>query len=555
MSYLVLARKWRPQTLEQVVGQKHVTQTLHNAIANNRIAHSYLFTGQRGVGKTSVARILAKSVNCQEGPVPTPCNQCQSCKGITAGVSVDVLEIDGASNTGVDDVREIRDNVQYAPSASRYKVYIIDEVHMLSTSAFNALLKTLEEPPSHVMFIFATTEPHKIPPTVISRCQRFDFKRIPFNDILSHLVHIAGAEEISISKESLHLIAKEADGSLRDSQSLLDRIISFAGNSVADDQVVAILGAIERNLLYEASEAIVKKDARKCLDLIDSLYTQGYDLTQFYHAFLEHLRNLLVAKVSREPARLIQVPDAELAELERQAKEVEAEDIHRYFRLLFAAEEEIARSSSPRVALEVCFLRMVQMKSLASLQSLIARLNELGGGEEVREPTREEPKMAEEEAVIAPPPPPEEEAPRKEEEAACEKPQREEPILKDDAWKGLLAFAREKKPLLASMLERGTLVKLSDRELDIAFPSGSFFLDKIREGANEKLLREICAEFFHHPVEIVVSASEGLPKAGHLQQKEKNDSDGIEKEALTHSRVREALETLGGRIVEIKPSR
>jgi DNA polymerase-3 subunit gamma/tau len=507
------------------------------------------------VGKTSVARILAKSVNCQEGPVPAPCNQCQSCKEITAGVSIDVLEIDGASNTGVDDVREIRDNVQYAPSASRYKVYIIDEVHMLSTSAFNALLKTLEEPPSHVMFIFATTEPHKIPPTVISRCQRFDFRRIPFNDILSHLVHIAGEEEISISEESLHLIAKEADGSLRDSQSLLDRIISFAGNTVADDQVVAILGAIERNLLYEASEAIVNKDVRKCLDLIDSLYTQGYDLTQFYHAFLEHLRNLLVAKLSREPARLIHVPDAELAELERQAKEVEAEDLHRYFRLLFAAEEEIARSSSPRVALEVCFLRMVQMKSLASLQSLIAQLNELGRGEEVREPTREEPRMAEEEVAIAPPPPPEEDAPPGEEEAAREKPQREEPTSKDDVWKELLTFAREKKPLLASMLEHGTLVKLSDRELDIAFPSGSFFLDKIREGANEKLLREICAEFFDRPVEFVVSASEDLHKARQLKQKEKNDGGGIEKEALTHPRVQEALEALGGKIVEIKPSR
>ncbi|MGQ9653584.1 MAG: DNA polymerase III subunit gamma/tau, partial [Thermodesulfobacteriota bacterium] len=246
MAYLVLARRWRPQRFEDVIGQRHVTQTLQNAILSNRVAHAFLFSGARGVGKTTVARILAKALNCEAGPTPHPCGQCDSCREITDGISLDVQEIDGASNTHVDDVRELMDGLRYRPAKGRYRIYIIDEVHMLSGHAFNALLKTLEEPPPHVVFIFATTEPQKIPLTVVSRCQRYDFKRIPLADIVGHLERISLAEGIRVDRDTLLAIAKEAQGSLRDAQSLLDQVISYAGDNITREAVQEVLGRLDR---------------------------------------------------------------------------------------------------------------------------------------------------------------------------------------------------------------------------------------------------------------------------------------------------------------------
>src|SRR5262245_13187627 len=250
MAYLVSARRWRPQTFEDLIGQEHVARTLGNAIRSDRVAHAFLFTGVRGVGKTTAARILAKALNCERGPTPTPCNVCVNCLEITAGNAVDVLEIDGASNTGVDDVREIIDNVRYQPAKSRFKIYIIDEVHMLSTSAFNALLKTLEEPPPHVKFIFATTDPHKVPHTIHSRCQRYDFKRIPLRLIVERLAHIVRSDGIEVSERALFLVAREAEGSMRDAQSMLDQVIAFAGKKVRDEDVADALGLADRSGLY-----------------------------------------------------------------------------------------------------------------------------------------------------------------------------------------------------------------------------------------------------------------------------------------------------------------
>jgi len=260
MSYLVLARKWRPQTFDEIVGQEHIARTLSNALRSGKVAHAFLFTGLRGVGKTTAARILAKALNCEKGPTPTPCNACVNCQEITAGNAVDVLEIDGASNTGVDDVREIIENVRYQPAKSRFKIYIIDEVHMLSTSAFNALLKTLEEPPPHVKFIFATTDPHKVPHTIHSRCQRYDFKRIPLRLIADRLAHITRSEGVTISDRVLFLIAREGEGSMRDAQSLLDQVIAFAGKTVRDEDVGTALGLADRKVLYAVAEAIVERN-------------------------------------------------------------------------------------------------------------------------------------------------------------------------------------------------------------------------------------------------------------------------------------------------------
>src|SRR5512139_2944372 len=277
-SYLVLARKWRPQLFEEVVGQQPITQTLQNAILKKRVAHAFLFTGARGVGKTSTARILAKALNCEKDLQTNPCNQCTNCQEITHGNSMDVIEIDGASNRGIDEIRELRENVRYTPAKSTYKIYIIDEVHMLTKEAFNALLKTLEEPPPHIIFIFATTEPHKIPATILSRCQRYDFKRIPFKEVIESLKRIMGEEGNEISPRGLLAIARESEGSLRDAQSLLDQVIAYSGTNIHDEDVAEVLGLIDRKMLSDTIEAIADKDVERCMKVIEQVYHFGYDL-------------------------------------------------------------------------------------------------------------------------------------------------------------------------------------------------------------------------------------------------------------------------------------
>jgi len=574
MSYLVLARKWRPLVFEELVGQEHVTRTLQNAITAERLAHALLFTGPRGVGKTSAARILAKAVNCVQGPTPTPCNQCENCKEIAEGISIDVLEIDGASNTGVDNVRELRENVRYLPSKSRHKIYIIDEVHMLSTSAFNALLKTLEEPPPHVLFIFATTEPHKIPLTILSRCQRFDFKRIPLNLIFERLRAIASAEEVRIDDDTLKLIAREAEGSMRDAQSLLDQAISYGGKEVRQEDVFTLLGIADRKVLFDLSSAIVRNDAKACLALIDELYSRGYDLGQFCKDLLNHFRNLLVAKLEGGGSPALTVPDHEVQDLMGQAEEVSFEDLHRLFQILLRGEELMGRSPFPKVVLEITLVEMSRLNTLLPVEEIVARVEQLedvlsrsgsgskgggstsalgsettgegkrkGDGENTSSGERKDSGGVEAHATETSP------------EAGGERREVDEEAVRQ--WEGFLAFVRGENPVLASFLIQGHPVCINDACLEIGFAKGSFALDRVTEKSTFQSVEEFAQRHFKKALQVRVTPTIGAKDVKTHGKPSSSDGETdlarhLKKEAMGSPVVQEAVEIFQGRVVEVK---
>jgi DNA polymerase-3 subunit gamma/tau len=375
MAYEVLARKWRPQQFSDVVGQNHVTTTLQNAIRTNRIAHAYLFTGPRGIGKTSLARIFAKALNCIEGPTVTPCDRCDSCIEIAAGRNLDVLEIDGASNTGVDQVRDLRDNVRYAPTRGKFKIYIIDEVHMLSTPAFNALLKTLEEPPPHVKFMFATTEVQKILPTILSRCQRFDLRRIATSQIVERLALIAREEKIAIEADALLAIARGAEGGLRDAESALDQLIAFKGSAIVEADVLAVFGLAARQALEDLAEAVLHSDIPCILRSVSGLDEAGKDMQRAVIELLEHFRNLLLALYAPESLAQLDLAETQIPTCKRQAAMTDADRLLRIIEILMQAEDRIKYALSRRTLVETALIRCARAAAAISLDDLIARVN------------------------------------------------------------------------------------------------------------------------------------------------------------------------------------
>ena len=373
MSYVVIARRWRPQQFKEIIGQEHVSQTLSNSIANNRIAHSYIFTGPRGVGKTTSARILAKALNCEKGPTPTPCNECASCTGVTKGSSLDVLEIDGASNRGIDEIRNLRENIRFTPTQGKYRIYIIDEVHMLTKEAFNALLKTLEEPPEHVIFIFATTEIHKVPATILSRCQRFDFRRIPLRTIMDQLKKICAGDKIEIEEEALLQIAKKADGSMRDAQSILDQLISYSGNKVSFENVAQALGVIEQDIYFRIAGYVLAGQIKELIEMAAEIFASGYDLTEFLLGLEEHFRNLLVVK-STDSADFLDVPENYLSQFKESAARFSEHDLIAYLHSIGETAREIKSSQQPNLKFELGLIKLAKMPKAADIQTLLEKI-------------------------------------------------------------------------------------------------------------------------------------------------------------------------------------
>lgn len=387
MTYQVLSIKWRPQRFEEVVGQQHVAVTLQNSIKQDRLAHAYLFTGPRGVGKTTTARILAKYLNCTNPQDFNPCNECKNCREITAGRSFDVLEIDGASNNGVENIRDLREAVKYPPSDGKYKIYIIDEVHMLSTSAFNALLKTLEEPPSHVKFIFATTEPERVLPTIISRTQRFDFKRIPLPVIREQLQKICNAEDLAVSQGALTLIARKADGSMRDAESLLDQVISFSGQEITDESVASVLGVVDYDIYLRLAAIQQEQSASAVLDLLAEVMESGYDLGEFLSGLADFWRNLLVLQSAESPeAGLVDIPETYLKQFTEATQNYNERDLLRLLNLTLTTQLQFRQVRNQRIFLENFLLKLVHFDRSIRLDEILQKTPGSSGSPQSMQP-------------------------------------------------------------------------------------------------------------------------------------------------------------------------
>ena len=574
MSYLVLARKWRPQTFSDLIGQEHVSRTLQNAIDTGRVAHAFLFTGARGVGKTSSARILAKALNCEQGLTTEPCNVCPSCMEITDGNSVDVFEIDGASNTGVDDIRELRDNVKYLPSRSRYKIFIIDEVHMLTNNAFNALLKTLEEPPSHVKFIFATTEPHKVPITILSRCQRFDFKRISLQKIVDRLRFIVDREQVTISDKALAVVARKGDGSMRDSLSTLDQVLAFCGQAVTDEDVATLLGVVDRRLLMETSLAVLSRDSRAALEIVKRVDSFGYNIRQFCQELIDHFRSITILRTVADASDFLDLSEGELAELQEQAATTAPIELQRHLSILLKAEQEMAHSNFLRLVMEMALLKMAALTPVMPVNEILSRLKALEG-------TGVPPTVASQQPTWrkSPPPPPvtaydPKTAPQRAPVQEPGKPPSATPLpptadspappaagfsaATGDAWSGFVAFAKGKKPFLASFLEHGRPLALTAELLEIGYQSGSFQLSKMQDPESLADLKQLAKQFFQHEPLIRFKSLEddacGDAPATLLEKKTleaANHKRQLREKALAHPLVGAAIEVFGGEIGDV----
>ncbi len=542
MSYLVLARKYRPQTFEQVVGQDHVTNTLRNAIRADRVAHALLFAGPRGVGKTSVARIMAKAMNCQHGPTPSPCDVCQSCKEITEGIALDVFEIDGASNRGINEIRELRENIKYMPGHSRFKIYIIDEVHMLTAEAFNALLKTLEEPPAHVLFLFATTEPDKIPITILSRCQRHNFKRIGLEDIVRSLERVCEELPFNIAEEGLRLLAREAGGSMRDALSLLDQVMAYSEGEVTEDQVLDSLGAIDRKVIFDLSSALLAGNVIAALDLLEELYNYGHDLKRLYRQMLSHFRHLILVKMGQTGPPLIDVPLHEITIMKRQVEDVSLESVNQVFALLFEGEAVIRLSAQPKLALEALFIKLAQFKHLVSFDQILQKLDR------VTKRLQERCSPSEQSDVLV--------SPTQEllgvsggNELSGEAQASSDDV--GETWQQLLSIFHERCRSLIPSLEKAVLSEVAEDFLEIRVHGNSFYTARLQDKKSLAAIQKVCNQFFGRNMTIKITEARDKTSDNN-HPRESDRTRRLKKEALSHPIVVDTLEVFQGRVVDVK---
>ena len=496
MTYQVLARRWRPQNFEEVIGQETVTRTLQNAIKSGRIAHAFLFSGVRGVGKTTTARVLAKALNCEAGPTTLPCSNCVSCQEIASANSLDVHEIDAASNTGVDNIRDLRENARYATARDRFKIFIIDEVHMLSNAAFNALLKILEEPPEHVKFILATTERHRIPVTITSRCQEFNFKPIPFSAILDLLRKISREEELEISDYSLRAVTSAAEGSMRDAQSLLDQITSMSGTKVADDDVRALLGVVDEELISSLIDILLKRDTKALLQRFQEPVDAGVDPQNLCRRMIRYVRNLLVCKVAGWDDHLLQLPDTDREIVLRQAKELTEPDLIRFYDVLSRTQNELRWHANPYLHLEMTFMKLIELARLPTLEKVIKRLESGSVSPKIEESFPTKPKQLFEK-------PPKETAPRKpNDEKASEKPQ---PISAESLHSRLIAAVQKESIPLSVSLQQARATDASGEKLVIVFPdSEKFHAQMVQSEENQTRLADLCYKIIGSRLQIEV---------------------------------------------------
>lgn len=530
MSYQVFARKWRPQVFEDVVGQGHITKTLQNAISTNRLAHAFLFSGPRGVGKTTTARILAKALNCKQGPTPTPCGICDPCIETAAGTSVDVIEIDGASNRGIEHIRELRETVKYAPVGGKYKVYVIDEVHMLTNEAFNALLKTLEEPPPHVIFIFATTEPQKIPATIHSRCQRYGFKRIALSEIATKLREITDKEGIKISDQGLNLIARAAEGSMRDSQSLLDQAVSYSGMEIRNEDLQAILGAVAQETLKTFADDLLARNASGLLRQIDTLLEQGQDMRQFLASMVEHLRNLIITRVAKEAGPIIELPTADLESIKQQAVGTDTERLIMLFDSLSRTLEEMRWSPHQRFTLEVGLVKACSVVTLKPLGEVLDRMKsleaQLGTGGQVTagkpEAVRERPASYVSLTRSSPSVPP---------AATGTAP------VPGDPWGKILALLKHKKASLASVLGTSKVINSTSDTLVVGIKGTNFQLELAEQKESRDLIAQLAAEVLGRQVQVkyqlLVDEKKNPPKGTQPKKPSPTEQDPFLEDTLS----------------------
>jgi len=545
MSYLVFARKWRPQTFDDIVGQEHVATTLKNAIKMDRVAHAYLFAGSRGVGKTSTARILAKALNCEKGPTANPCNKCASCVEITRGSSLDVLEIDGASNRGVDEVRNLRENVKLSSAHGKYKVYIIDEVHMLTPEAFNALLKTLEEPPAHVKFIFATTQPYKLISTIISRCQRFDFRKIGIDKMARKLEEIAKDEKISIDKDAIYAVARASDGSMRDAESILDQLGTFSKKAITLKDVQTILGVVEQDLIFSLTDRIIKNDAAGSLKFIDEFIADGRDPMQLIEGMMSHFRNLLIARQGTGLKDLVDMSGPDKEALYIQAEKFSTEDIFYVFNILSNTQSAIRSSRSPRLPLEMAVAKLACRGRIATLDEILARLDEVSPDRKGDFAAIKNESGSSQIASVTSAARPEKADGAEPESDAYLKLER----IKS-AWPAILKQMRIKKMSAASFLLEATPVEFKDSVCTIAFPDGySFHKENLERNDNRSLLEEIMGQALDEETKVSFIISAGAERKA-LSAGDVPLSAVIAESAAGEPLVRSALDLFRGRLVE-----